>query len=72
MPYREVFNYVTEEYCKDYLADSLWTNYFLQVPEFKKIIMLRSIQNLSELISKAADYFEQYVVIREEKNNTFV
>lgn len=63
VPYKEVFNYVTIKYDKDYLPEPLWSDYFLQVPEFKKIILLRSIKDLNELIQKSANYFEQYSMI---------
>lgn len=59
--YREVFNYSSFRYQKDYDAEDLWSHYFLGIPKLKSVIEYRKIQDLHELASRASDYFESYL-----------
>ena len=59
VPFRLVFNYFTEEYVEDFLAAPLWENYFLGRAELRRVLEVRSIGSLDELVTRAADYFER-------------
>lgn len=64
--YKEVCNYFTGEYYRDYDKKSLWEDYFLKISELEKIIKLRSIESFDELIKKTISYFEQFALIEDE------
>lgn len=61
VPYREVFNFITEEYVKDYLTVPLWENYFLGVDNLRHAVQHRSINSLGELVARASEFFERLV-----------
>lgn len=58
VPFRLVFNYFTSEYVADFFAVPLWNNYFLGQAELRRVLELRSIRSLEELVERASDYFE--------------
>lgn len=58
VPFRLVFNYFLDEYVADFYAEPLWENYFLGLAELRRVLELRSIKSLDELIIRASDYFE--------------
>jgi hypothetical protein len=57
--YHQVFNYFTSRYQKDYDKDSLWDDFFMKLPELRRIIEHRHICNIDELIYHAYEYFEK-------------
>lgn len=59
VPFRQVFNYFTDNYVADFLAAPLWENYFLGRAELRRVLELRSIRSLEELVFRACDYFER-------------
>lgn len=59
VPFRLVFNYFTDEFVADYHADPLWENYFWGRAELRRVLELRSIKSLDELVVRASDYFER-------------
>lgn len=59
VPFRLVFNYFTDEYVADFRAAPLWENYFLGRAELRRVLELRSIRSLEELVVRACDYFER-------------
>jgi|GEM_PF-983504 len=59
VPFRLVFNYFTDEYVADFCAVPLWENYFLGQAELRRVLELRSIRSLDELVIRASDYFER-------------
>lgn len=61
--FREVFNYATDRYQRNYDRDELWKNFFLAFPELRQAIESRHIASLSELEYRAAEYFEKYPYI---------
>lgn len=61
VPYREVFNFITEEYVKDFLAAPLWENYFLGVEDLQHAVRQRSIKSLEELVDRASEFFERLI-----------
>lgn len=62
--FREVFNYTTDRYQKNYDRGELWEKFFLAFPELRRAIESRHIANLAELEYRAADYFEKYPYTR--------
>ena len=59
VPFRLVFNYFTDEYVADFHAAPLWENYFLGRAELRRVLEIRSIKSLDELVVRASDYFER-------------
>lgn len=59
VPFRQVFNYFTDEYVADYCAEPLWEDFFLGQPKLHRVLELRSIGSLDELVVRAVDYFER-------------
>lgn len=59
VPFRLVFNFFTDEYVADFRAVPLWENYFLGREELRRVLELRSIGSLEELVMRACDYFER-------------
>lgn len=59
VPFRQTFNYFTDKYVADFLAAPLWENYFLGRAELRRVLELRSIRSLEELVFRACDYFER-------------
>lgn len=57
--FRLVFNYYRDEYVADFYAALLWENYFLGQAELRRVLELRSIKSLEELVVRASDYFER-------------
>lgn len=60
VPYRLVFNYVIDEYVKDFDADALWDVFFLGQTQLSHMLHLRSIFSLDVLVYRAAEYFDRY------------
>lgn len=59
VPFRLVFNYFTDEYVADFHAAPLWENYFLGRTGLRRVLEIRSIKSLDELVVRASDYFER-------------
>lgn len=59
VPFRLVFNYFTDEYLADFYAAPLWENYFLGRAELRRVLEIRLIKSLDELVVRASDYFER-------------
>ena len=60
LPFRRFFNFTINRYYKDFERSALWNDLFLRLPELKRIIEVRRIQSLDELIYRAGEYFENY------------
>lgn len=57
--YKLVFNYLIDDYVRDYDPDELWRLFFCGQTKLFKVIQLRGITGLDLLIFRATEYFEK-------------
>ena len=55
--YQEIFNYAIDRFQRDYDPEALWNDFFMVLPDLRKIIELRRIRDFYELTYRASEYF---------------
>lgn len=58
---RCVYNYALDRYQRDFDREEAWTDYFLALPELRRVIERRHIGSLGELEYRAAEYFLEHL-----------
>lgn len=57
--YQETFNEKTFRYQKVYIKEDLWNHYFLFCKELKRVISIRKINSIEELLYRTGEYYEK-------------